>query len=506
MQLMAQGSSICWMGWSLNSLPVPYIFKQTNMKKFLVFGFFTVSSFIGNQLHGQAGTRLTLKQCVETGIANNLLVGQSYFQAQTDSISWKQAKWNRFPDFNASAIQGINQGRSIDPFSNSYINQQVSFASYSISSGVILFNGFSLQNRVKQNELIHQASKMDLQQAKDDLTINIILAYLQILSNEDLLRQLEGQAELTTKQVERLEIMNREGAIAPSLLYDLKGQYANDQLNIINTRNALESAKLDLCQLMNILYDKNMELERLDLPLVADTYQVTPDKIYEVALQQFSLVKAAGYRTQSNQAAIKVAKGELFPTLSFSGNASTNYSNAARQEIFINNTTVATTDYVTVNNVQYPVITQKSNYSSQKIGYGSQLENNLFTSFSLNLRIPIFNSFQARNRVKLAMINLKSSELNEKTTKTQLQQSIEQAYVNMNTALDRYKILLDQVNSFTESFRSADIRFNAGAGTSVDYLIAKNNLDRSNLALITAKYDYILRRKILDYYQGKHLW
>ena len=87
-----------------------------------------------------------------------------------------------------------------------------------------------------------------------------------------------------------------------------------------------------------------------------------------------------------------------------------------------------------------------------------------------------------------------------------MQQSIERAYVNLTSTSDKYKILLDQVNAFAESFRAAEIRFNAGAITSVDYLIAKNNLDRTNINLIIAKYDFVLRTKILDYYQGKALW
>ena len=101
---------------------------------------------------------------------------------------------------------------------------------------------------------------------------------------------------------------------------------------------------------------------------------------------------------------------------------------------------------------------------------------------------------------------MKNNELVEQNTKNQLQQSIERAYVNLTNTSDKYKILLDQVNSFTESFRAAEIRFNAGAITSVDYLIAKNNLDKTNINLIISKYDFLLRAKILDYYQGKALW
>jgi len=188
------------------------------------------------------------------------------------------------------------------------------------------------------------------------------------------------------------------------------------------------------------------------------------------------------------------------------GSANTNYSSVANQSIFINTTDVTTTDYVTVNGTQYSVIQKQNNYSFKTVPFNKQLNNNLFTSVNLNLQIPIFNSFFQRNRVKLAKISLQNNELIAKTTKTQLQQSIELAYSNMVSAQERYKTLLDQVNSYEQSFKAAEVRFNAGLGTSVDYLTAKNNLDRANINLISAKYDYALRRKILDYYQGKQLW
>jgi outer membrane protein len=477
------------------------------MKKFFVLSFCTPFLLINGSGYAQtAGSKMTLQQCVETGIANNLLVQQSGLQVQTDEINWKQSRLNMLPDLNGSINHSANQGRSIDPFTNGYINQSNSTASYSLSSGVVLFNGFSLQNNVKQTSLAYQASKMDWQQAKDNITINIILAYLQVLSSEDQLAQSIKQADLTKQEADRLEILNKEGAIAPSLLSDLKGQYAGDQLNMISSQNSLESAKLSLCQLMNVPYDKNMELERLGAEPFVTKYEDVPDKIYATALQQLSLIKAADLRKQSAEKGVMVAKGQLFPTLSLSGNANTNYSSTARQDLFINTTDVTSTDYVTVNNVQYPVVQKVSNYNSQKINYSKQLSNNLFTSVGLNLRVPIFNSFQQRNRIKLAQITLKNNELVAKTTRTQLQQAIDQAYINMTTASDRYKILLEQVAAFTESFRAAEIRFNSGLGTPVDYLIAKNNVDRANINLINAKYDFVLRAKILDYYEGKKLW
>jgi outer membrane protein len=347
---------------------------------------------------------------------------------------------------------------------------------------------------------------MDWQQAKDNLTINIILAYLLVLNNEDILAQAKNQATFSNKQVERLDILDKQGAIAPSILYDLRGQFASDQLSIINAQNSLEAAKISLYQLMNLPYDKNVELEKMNTGDLAPKYEVKPEDIYQTALQQFAQVKAVDLRTQSAASAVKAARGLLYPRLTLNGSANTNYSSVANQAVFVNTTDVTTTDYVTVSGTQYSVIQKQNNYSYKTIPFNKQLNNNLFTSVNLSLQIPIFNSFFQRNRVKLAKISLQNNELIAKTTKTQLQQSIELAYNNMIAAQERYKTLLDQVNAYEQSFKAAEVRFNAGLGTSVDYLTAKNNLDRANINLISAKYDYALRRKILDFYQGKQLW
>ncbi|MDQ6891025.1 MAG: TolC family protein [Bacteroidota bacterium] len=449
---------------------------------------------------------LTLKQAIETGIANNLDVNQSDLLMQKADIALKQSKLNMLPNLNASANHGTNQGRSIDPFSNAFINQNVDYASYSASSNILLFNGSSLTNRIRGNRLGYEASQMELQQAKDNLTINIILAYLGILSAEDILETSRNLSMVTEKQVERLGILNQSGAISPSQYFDLKGQLANDQIAIVDNQAALDNAKLTLSQLLNIPYDKNMDVERLPESSFDIEYEAAPDKIYQTALQQFAQVKAVHLRTESAKKIIRSVQGELYPTLSLNGNINTNYSSAATQSLLVNSVDIPSTDYVVINGSQIPVITKQSNFDTKKITYGSQIKNNKFTTVNLGLSIPLFNAGIVKSRIKLAKIDLKNDELIEQNTKTQLQQSIERAYVNFTSTSEKYKILLDQVKSFQESFRAAEILFNSGATTSVDYLIAKNNLDRTNTNLIISKYDFMLRSKVLDYYEGKALW
>jgi len=445
----------------------------------------------------------TLKQSVDTAIANNLLVKQSDLQMQNAAINYKQAKDNRLPDLTANLNHGLNQGRSIDPFTNSYVSQNIGYGNYSLSSGVTLFNGLQIKNFIKQNSLGYDATKMELQNAKDNLTLNIILAYLQILNNEDLLAQSKNQVVLSKKQVERLEVLNKEGSIIPAQLYELKGQQANDELAVITYENAVQASKLSLTQLMNVPYDKNMEVERLTADNYAMNYEANPESIYQIAVSQLAQIKATELRKQSADKAVQVARGEFYPRIGLGGNIGTNYSSAAQNDIFLNSVQVPSGDFVTVSGSQLPVITTKSNFNSQKISYSNQFNNNYNTSVNLSIRVPILNAFRARNNVALAKNDLKNTEYIAETAKIQLKQSIEQAYINMSGSYKRYILLLQQVSDFAEAFRGAEARYNEGVSTQVDYLIAKTNVDRARINLISAKYDYIFQTKILDYYQGK---
>lgn len=473
------------------------------MKKGIIATIFLSALIISQGAYSQTANVLTLKQCVETAIANNLQVKQSEVQMQNALINFKQAKDDRLPDLFANLNHGINHGRSIDPFTNSYVNQNITYGNYNLGSGITLFNGFQIKNFIKQNSLAYEASKLELQTAKDNLTLNVILAYLQILNNEDQLQQSKNQAALTRKQAERLEILNKEGTIVPAQLYELKGQLANDELAVTNNENAVELAKLTLSQLMNISYNKNIEIEKLTAENYTMNYDGDPDKIYQSALSNLAQIKAATFRKQSAESAVSVARARFYPQVGLSGGLYTNYSSAAQTSIFTNSILVPSGDFVTVNGNQIPVITTKSNFTSQKINYFNQFNNNYSTSLNLNIRIPIFNGFRAKNNVALAKNDLRNNQLLEDIAKTQLRQSVEQAFLNMSSASKRYQTLLQQVSDFAEAFRQADVRYNVGASNQIDYLIAKNNLDRANINLISAKYDYIFQTKILDYYQGK---
>lgn len=444
----------------------------------------------------------TLKTSIDIALANNVPVKQNDLLVQTASINYNQAKNNRLPIVGADIDYGISSGRSIDPFTNGYVNQRLGSSNASLSASIPVFKGFQLQRNIEQTSLTLQAAKLENQQEKDNLTLNVILAFLQVMNNEDVLDLTKKQAAVTQKQVERLDVLNNEGAIAPATLYDMKGQYATDQIGIVNATNALELSKLSLSQLMNVPYKKEMMLSREGIDTTIAMYASSSAQVYSAAMEKLSMVKAADLRVKAASKATQVAKADLYPTLSLSGQLATNYSTATRSLTAINTTDVATTDYVVVNGNNSPVFTKQTNYNSQKVNYFNQAKNNFGTFLGVTLSVPIFKAFQTKSKIALARVQEKNSTYIAENTKIQLQQAIEQAYLNMNTAFEKYKLLNEQAIAFQESFRAAEIRFNLGALNSVDYLIVKNNLDRTNINLTIARYEYLLRTKVLDFYQG----
>ncbi len=269
---------------------------------------------------------LTLKECIETAITNNINVKRSEYDRDNSKVNLQLAKGQLLPSIGAAVIHGSNQGRNINPYTNTYINQSVSFANYGLDGSATLFNGFSIQNSIKQYALNYEAGKMDVQQQRDNVTILVILAYLSVLSNQDQLTLANQQYDVTRKQVERLEIMNKEGAIAPATLFDMKGQSGTDELNMVTTKNALETAKLTLAQLMNIPYSEDIVLARVFDESTPVLYEGAINDIYAQASENLAIVKAAELRHSSAIAGIKAASGQLYPRIYLNGGVGTNYS------------------------------------------------------------------------------------------------------------------------------------------------------------------------------------
>ncbi|QXV64577.1 TolC family protein [Mucilaginibacter sp. 21P] len=451
-----------------------------------------------------ADSVLNLQQCIDIAIKNNLDVKKSNILAQSAKIDNNQAKEYLLPSVNAQVDHGINNGRNINPFTNTYVNQSLTYGNYSLSGDLTLFSGLQNLNRIKQASLAYEAGKMDFQQAKDLVTINVITAYLQVLDNNELLSQAKKQLAVAKQQVDRLEILEKKGANkTPSDLYDLKGTYGDNQLSYVNAVSTLETSKLNLLQILNIPYRRGITLAPVDAQNLSKQTDASSETIYSTALNQLALVKAATLRRKSAEKAVSVAKGVLYPTVSLFGGIYTNYSSAAQRSVFRDSSVVNTGQYINTAAGQQPVLSTQANFDNRSIGYYDQFKNNYSTQVGISVRIPILNYFQNRNKVAKAKLDLETYKAVEENTRIKLRQDVEQAYLNMESAYNRFNALQEQVKAYAESFRIAEIRFNAGVLNSVDYVLAKNYLDRANFNLINARYDCYIYNKILDYYQGR---
>ncbi len=448
------------------------------------------------------GTRLTLKDCIDTALKNNISVRQSEILMKNAQLNYNQAKYNRLPNLNANYNYGVNNGRSIDLYTNGYINQQLQFSNLDAQASMPLFNGFQLKNTIKQNELSFAGATMEWQQRKDELTLQVILAYLQVLNDADAIVLANQQATVTKQQVDRLAVIAAEGAAPPGNFFDLKGQYAGEQLAVTNAENSYAGSVLTLTQLMNVPYNNQLEFDKSGMMEEVKVFETMPEEIYTLALQKLATVKASELRINSSSAAIKAASGAYYPSVSLFGGASSNYSSAAQLNTLLGSSFLPNGEYVVVNGNNEPVISKQDSYSSKSISYGSQVKNNISTFFGVSMQIPIFSKFRTRTAVQLARNDEKNYKLIAEGIKLQLRQGIDRGYVNINAVYKRYQALKEQADAYSESFRIASVRFENGVINSPEYLIAKNNLDRVNANIIIAKYEYLLRKKIMEFYMG----
>jgi outer membrane protein len=413
-------------------------------------------------------TILTLQQCLDIAIKNNLTVKQDSLSAEQQRVAFVQAKDNLIPTLSGNASRELSTGRAQSPVTGTYTTQSITSDNYGLSGSATVFNGLALQTAIKQASLAFQSGKMAFQAAKDLITINIITNYLQVLNAEETIKQDTIQLALSQESYNRTAVLEKEGANKnASDIYDLNGSLQMAKVNLVNGVNNYNGAVINLFALMNIPYDRNAQLQSLNADDLKGDFGTNPDEVYNTALAGLAQVKAATFARQSAEKGVSYQKALLFPSLILNYGINTNYSNLNADS------------------------------------YSDQFRNNYGTYVGLGLNIPIFVNHYKKNQVTLAKLNLLNYQYIENDTKIQLKQAVERAYYNMTAAYNRYQALEDEVKAYDESFRISKLRFEAGVLNSVDFVTSKNNMDGANLNLISARYDYFIYSKILDYYQGK---
>ncbi|MDO5973764.1 TolC family protein [Flavivirga jejuensis] len=470
-------------------------------KKIILFGVWSLLFSIGFAQKNLPSS-YTLEACISIAMENNLDLKSSGLTTKSATINYKQSLNELLPNLNMDYNLGLNNGRSIDPFTNSYSNQELTFSNLGINLNMTIFNGFRILNSIKQNWFNMEAAKMELEAAKQNLTLNVIIGYIQILNSRDLVELSKSRLKTTEGQLKRLEVNYKEEVGNPVDYTNMQGQYASEQVAIINAENNFKSAVLDFTSLLNLEANSKNNFENISGLIESEKYLFSANDVYHDALQHLATFKSTQSRIDAANSGIKAARANYFPEVSLFGQLNTNYSSLAETFTETSTSISETGDFVTIDNQDYPVLQNESQFISDKINYDSQFNNNLNTVVGISVSVPLFNGFRAKNIVKLQKIELEETELEFKRTKLLFKQSIEQTYNNMESAFNRYQILLDQVVAFKESYRINEVRFNNGVSNIIDYITSKNNMDSAQLNLNQAKYEYLLHVKILDFYRG----
>ncbi len=447
--------------------------QPIKMKQFLFLMIFV--PLIASSATGQE-KRWTFRQCLDTALQRNISVNQSRLSNELNKVSLEQTKANRIPSLSASASEGLNFGKNVDPTTNTFVTQAYHSTNIGINSSLNLFNGLQNANTIRQNRINVEAGQFDIEKVKNDVTLNVTTGYLQVLFSYEILEVAKNQAASTAAQVDRTEKLVGAGKAPESDLLQIKSQQATDNLSIITAQNQLDLAKVTLMQLMEIPITDYFDVE---VPVMVEPVMVqlqTNEAIYQKSLEVLPQISSAGLKTNAALMAMKISEGARWPKLTLGGSLNSNFASSRTQGSV-------------VNPEGYP--------------FFSQIWDNIGQSFNLGLSIPIYNNRQIKSNTDRAKINLMTAQLNEQNTKNILRKNVEQTYTDLRAAMKKYDATKEQLSAVEAVYNNSEKKFDVGVMNATDFLIQKNNYIQSQSNLIQAKYDFIFKSKILDFYQGK---
>jgi outer membrane protein len=449
---------------------------------------------------------MTLEVCIDYALKNNIQIKQSELNTDLSQIGLNQSKANLLPTLNANAAHSYNFGRTIDRFTNQFATQQVLSQNLSLSTDITLFSGLQNINTIKQNRYSYLASKYDVDKMKNDISLNIASAYLQILFAIETVENARNQMGVTNSQVERTKKLVEAGAAAKGTLLDIQAQLALEELNFTNAQNSLDISYLSLTQLLNLPTTEGFSIVKPDLALGNETLLTSnANQIYNTAVSNLPEIKSAELNVKSSEKAVDVARGGISPRLSFSAAYGTGYSGLSQRVLTPPLFQGYTPDGSITSGGDTVFSPFFSNPLTEKIPFFDQYKDNVNKSFGFFLTVPLFNRLQTKTSIDRARIQKLNAELTVESTKLQIQKNIQQAYADANGGLKKYNATLRAVDAMKESFKYAEQKFNDGMVNTNDYNDSKNKLAKAESDLLQAKYEYIFKTKVLDFYQGKPL-
>ncbi|MCH6198310.1 TolC family protein [Aquiflexum sp. LQ15W] len=420
-------------------------------------------------------SRLDLETCIEIALENNLTLQRSQANLGISEANLIGNRGQRIPTWSTGASTGYRWGRSINPVTNLFENNRIGNINLFTNSNLTLFAGQQITNSIQQNKIDIEAAQFNVLATENTITLNVINFFINVVFNSEQLKIAQNQLASTQEQLANTTKLVDAGSLPLANKLDIQAQNATNELEVINATNNLRIAKLNLSQSMQIPFNDNFNIVIPELE--ADDYSMADkevNEVFESALALMPEIKSAELGVESAEIGVRIAQGGYFPTIGVGGSGFSNYVDQA-------------------------------SFSGIRDDFSTQIGNNFSYSGNFQLNIPILSNMRNRANVQRARLQKRLSEIQEVETVNQLRQDIESAYTSAFAARQSYQASLVRVASLQESFRISQQRFDAGAINFADFQLAQNNFFNAQADLVTAKYTYIFRVKVLDFYLGNPL-
>ncbi len=417
----------------------------------------------------------TFEQCVNYALDNNISVKQQKLNVNYRENQLLQSKYNLAPSVNANVRHNFNFGKSTQS-DNTFINQNSQSTNFALNADVVLFNGFAKQNTIKKRQLELEYTIHDLNKIKNDITLAVASAYLQILFNRELVDITKQQIDVTKLQLIDYNKKVDAGSMPKGKLFETEAQLANEELTLTNYENELFLAKLNLIQLLELESIEGFSIvtPQFDESLL-DISILKAETVFSKALEYRPEIKSKEIKLKSMEYETKISKAQLMPVLSAYAGYNNFYNNKYMKDTIL------------------------------KMPLSDQLNLNAQTTVGLQLQIPIFNGLSGKTNLKNSKISYQSAKYDLELEKNNLLKEIQQLNADAIAAMKKYYSSKKAVESYEEAFRYIQEKFNLGIVTPLEYNEVKNNLINAGSSFIQSKYEYLFKVKILNYYNGEEI-
>lgn len=448
----------------------------------------------------------SLQRCIGYAQEQNLTIKQAQANVRTTQLAESQAKASRLPNVSGSVNLGEQFGRTIDPTTNQFSTTAVGFSSLGLNAGVPLFNGGQIHHQVKQARYNTDAAEADAAQSSNTLALQVAQAYLTVLLNREQLKNAQNRVAQSQRQLENTQKLIDAGTMPMAEKFTVIAQIASNEQQAVVAQNNLDLSYLSLKQLLYLdpSYELTVETPAIPLPAASDLQGLSLAPVYTLAQQSQPNVRAADLRIQSAQEGVAVAKAAYYPSVSAFANLSSNYS-SLYQKYNVTGNVIERSRPAKINDIPVTVTEFEPEVLTNKVGVFDQFDLNFGQAIGLSVNVPIYQNGRTRLSVERARLGVLNAELQQNQVQQQLKNDIQTALANARSAQKQLEAAQRTFEANQTAYANTEKRHALGAVNTLELTTAKNNLDIAENNLTVARYDYIFRVKILDFYQGKPL-